>query len=93
MVRKNLSREEGKGDQRRIFDDYRYFFYLTNDRESHGGGTGASAPTTAAIKRTCNAQLLGGVRSLKAPLDTLLSNWAYMVMTMLAWNLKAWFAL
>jgi hypothetical protein len=40
-----------------------------------------------------NAQLLGGVRSLKAPLDTLLSNWAYMVMTMLAWNLKAWFAL
>ena len=39
------------------------------------------------------AQLLGGVCSLKAPLDTLLSNWAYMVMTTLAWNLKAWFAL
>jgi hypothetical protein len=39
------------------------------------------------------AQLLGGVRSLTAPVDTLLSNWAYMVMTTLGWNLKAWFAL
>ena len=27
------------------------------------------------------------------PVDTLLSNWAYMVMTALAWTLKAWFAL
>jgi hypothetical protein len=25
--------------------------------------------------------------------DNLVSNWAYMVMTGLAWNLKAWFAL
>jgi hypothetical protein len=92
VVRKNLSREEGKGDQRRIFPDYRYFFYLTNDWES------AAAELVLCANDRCdqenlNAQLLGGVRSLKAPLDTLLSNWAYMVMTMLAWNLKAWFAL
>ena len=26
-------------------------------------------------------------------MDNLVSNWAYMVMTALAWNLKAWFAL
>ncbi len=39
------------------------------------------------------AQLHSGVRALKAPLDTLESNWAYMVMTALAWNLKAWWAL
>ena len=32
-------------------------------------------------------------RALQAPVDTLVSNWAYMVMTSLAWNLKAWFAL
>jgi hypothetical protein len=92
VVRKNLSVTEGKGDQRRMFDDYRYFFYLTND-----GETDAVELVLFANDR-CNqenllAQLLGGVRSLKAPLDTLLSNWAYMVMTMLAWNLKAWFAL
>jgi hypothetical protein len=39
------------------------------------------------------AQLKGGVRALHSPLGTLESNWAYMVMTALAWTLKAWFAL
>jgi hypothetical protein len=39
------------------------------------------------------AQLSGGVRALSAPVDNLHSNWAYMVMTALAWNLKAWCAL
>src|SRR5947209_9249568 len=39
------------------------------------------------------AQLHGGVRALRAPLGNLESNWAYMVMTALAWNLKAWWAL
>jgi hypothetical protein len=38
-------------------------------------------------------QLKNGVRSLHAPVDNLYSNWAYMVMTGLAWNLKAWWAL
>jgi hypothetical protein len=37
--------------------------------------------------------LHGGVRALRAPVDNLESNWAYMVMTALAWNLKAWWAL
>jgi hypothetical protein len=27
------------------------------------------------------------------PVDDLLSNWAYMVMSALAWNLKAWYGL
>ena len=39
------------------------------------------------------AQLKGGVRALQAPVDALTSNGAYMVMTALAWNLKAWWAL
>ena len=30
---------------------------------------------------------------MRMPVDDLLSNWAYMVMTSLAWNLKAWFGL
>jgi hypothetical protein len=30
---------------------------------------------------------------MRLPVDTLLSNWAYMVMAALAWTLKAWFAL
>ena len=40
-----------------------------------------------------HAQLKSGVRSLTAPVDSLLSNWAYMVMASLAWSLKAWSAL
>ncbi len=39
------------------------------------------------------AQLKSGVRALHAPMDHLESNWAYMLMTALAWNLKAWWAL
>ena len=36
---------------------------------------------------------LAAVRALHAPVDNLLSNEAYMLMTALAWNLKAWLAL
>src|SRR4051794_7044525 len=39
------------------------------------------------------AQLKGGVHALRAAVDNLVSNGASMVMTALAWNLKAWFAL
>jgi len=36
---------------------------------------------------------LSALRALHAPVDNLISNWAYMVMTSLAWTLKAWAAL
>jgi hypothetical protein len=89
VVRKNLTVEKGA---RRLFDDYRYFFYLTNDR------TTPAAEIVFQANDRCNqenlhAQLKHGVRALQAPVDTLVSNWAYMVMTALAWNLKAWLAL
>ena len=38
-------------------------------------------------------QLKNGVRALHAPVNGLVSNWAYMVMASLAWTLKAWTAL
>jgi hypothetical protein len=88
-VRKNLAVEQGGIF---LFPDYRYFFYLTNDWQR--------TPTAIVLdaNRRCNqenlnAQLLSGVRALTAPVDNLQSNWAYMVMTALAWNLKAWWAL
>ena len=89
VVKKNRSVERG---ERRLFDDVAYFFYLTNDRER-------SAETIVFLANgRCNQenlieQLKNGVRSLTAPVDTLVSNWAYMVMASLAWDLKAWFAL
>ena len=89
VVRKNLSVEKG---EQVLFDDYRYFFYITNDR------TNSAAEIVFRANDRCNqenlhAQLKHGVCALQAPVDTLVSNWAYMVMTALAWNLKAWLAL
>jgi hypothetical protein len=89
VVRKNLSIERGENV---LFDDVRYFFYITNDWVAE-----AEEIVFCANDR-CNqenllAQLSGGVRALRAPVDNLLSNWAYMVMTALAWDLKAWWAL
>ena len=84
VVRKNLTVEKG---EIRLFDDYRYFFYLTNDWDR------LASEIVFDANQRCNqenlhAQLKGGVRALAAPVDTLESNWAYMVMTSLAWNLK-----
>ena len=89
VVRKNISVEQG--DQR-LFDEIRYFFYLTNDQET-------AAPDVVFLANDrCNQenlidQLKHGVGATRMPVDTLLSNWAYMVMAALAWTLKAWFAL
>ena len=46
----------------------------------------------------CNAenligQLKSGVHALHAPVNTLVANWAYMVMASLAWSIKSWVAL
>jgi hypothetical protein len=38
-------------------------------------------------------QLKSGVNALRMPSDGLLSNWAYMVIAALVWNLKAWYGL
>jgi hypothetical protein len=89
VVRKNLSVEKG---EHVLFDDVRYFFYITNDREL------STSEVVFCANDRCNqenliAQLKNAVRALQAPVDNLISNWAYMVMASLAWTLKAWFAL
>ena len=89
VVRKNISVEKG---EQRLFDEIRYFFYVTNDRET------AAAEVVFLANDRCNQenlidQLKHGVGAMRMPVDALLSNWAYMVMTALAWSLKAWFAL
>lgn len=89
IVRKNLRVSEPR--QGRLFDDYRYFFYLTNDRDSTPQQIVFSANDRCQQENVL-AQL-AAVRALHAPVDNLLSNEAYMLMTALAWNLKAWLAL
>jgi hypothetical protein len=89
VVRKNITREKG---EQRLFDEIRYFFYITNDWAMEASEVVFSA-NDRCDQENLLSQLHSGVRALKAPSDTLESNWAYMVMTALAWNLKAWWAL
>lgn len=89
VLRKNLSIERGENV---LFDDIRYFFYITNDRAL------TAEQVVFEANDRCNQenlieQLKNGVRALHAPVNTLNANWAYMVMASLAWTLKAWMAL
>ena len=89
VVRKRLATDRG---QMRLFEEYRYFFYITNDRDL------SAAEVVSSANERCDqenliAQLKGGVPALTAPLDNLVSNWAYMVMASLTWSLKVWSAL
>lgn len=89
VLRKNLSVERG---EQVLFDDIRYFFYISNDRRPSPAEIVHSA-NQRCNQENLNAQLKNGVKATRMPVDTLVSNWAYMVMASLAWTLKAWFAL
>ena len=89
ILRKNISVQRG---ERELFDEVRYFFFITNRRELD-----AVAVVSLANGR-CNQenvieQLKNGVNAMRMPVNDLVSNWAYMVMAALAWNLKAWYGL
>jgi hypothetical protein len=89
VVRKNISVEKG---EKVLFDRIVYFFYITNDWVSEANEIVFCA-NDRCHQENLLAQLHGGLPALRAPVDNLTSNWAYMVMTALAWNLKAWWAL
>jgi Transposase DDE domain group 1 len=89
VLRKNLSIERG---EKVLFDEIRYFFYITNRRDL------AWDEVVQDANERCNQenvieQLKNGVNAMRIPVNDLNSNWAYMVMAALAWNLKAWFGL
>jgi hypothetical protein len=89
VLKKNLSVEES---DLVLFDDVRYFFYITNDdgirAEDVIGEANARCDQENVIE-----QLKNGVNALRVPVNDLVSNWAYMVIASLAWTLKAWFGL
>jgi hypothetical protein len=89
VVRKNISVQRGDAV---LFDEIRYLFYITNRRKD------SVEEIVGLANHRCDQenvieQLKNGVNAMRMPVDELLSNWAYMVMTSLAWNLKAWFGL
>jgi hypothetical protein len=88
-LRKNLTIE--KGDLA-LFDDIRFVFYVTNDKFM------SSQEIVYFANDRCDhendiEQLKNGVNAMRMPVDNLLSNWAYMVIAALAWNMKAWYGL
>ena len=89
VVRKNLSVQKG---ERVLLEDIKYFFYITNHSKY------CPEQIVALANQRCDQenvieQLKNGVNAMRMPVDDLLSNWAYMVMSALAWNLKAWYGL
>ena len=89
IVRKNISVQQG---EEVLFEEVRYFFYITN-RSDFGAEEIVSLANGRCDQENVIEQLKNGVNAMRMPVDDLLSNWAYMVMTALAWNLKAWFGL
>ena len=83
-LRKRISVE---AVQDKLFEEYRYFFYITNDT------TSTAKQIVMLANDRCDQenlieQLKNGVRAMRNPLDNLYSNWTYMVCCTLAWNLK-----
>jgi len=88
-VRKNISKTRG---EQALIEEIRYFFYITTRTDL------TAAEVVACANDRCNQenvieQLKNGVGALRVPLYDLVSNWAYMVIAALAWNIKSWFAM
>jgi len=89
VIRKNLSKSRGDNV---LFDEVRYFFYITTRTDL------TPAEVVACANERCDQenvieQLKNGVNALRVPLYDLVSNWAYMVIAALAWNIKSWWAM
>jgi hypothetical protein len=89
ILRKALKVVKG---EMKLFDDIRYFFYITNDRKRTAEEMIRFYRLRGDHENDID-QLKNGVKALAPASDTLLSNWALMTIASLAWDLKAWFGL
>jgi hypothetical protein len=92
IVLKKLIRVEKH--QQLLFYERRFFFYITDVRKAELSAEAVVFQSNA----RCNQenlieQLKNGVQAMRMPSDNLVSNWAYMVIGSLAWNLKIWLGL
>ena len=89
VLRKQVAVTQG---QLKLFDDSPFFFFITNLPKS----VSPKAVVGQANKRCDQENIISqgkAMGALSAPLHDLVSNWAYMVIATLAWNLKSWLAL
>jgi hypothetical protein len=88
ILRKNLSVRKG---EKALFDEVRYFFYITNRTDKAEKIVGLA--NGRCDQENVIEQLKNGVNAMRMPVADLLGNWSYMVIAALAWNLKAWYGL
>ena len=88
IVRKNISVQKG---EKALLDEIKYFFYITNRKDKAEKIVGLA--NGRCDQENVIEQLKNGVNAMRMPVRDLLSNWAYMVMAALAWNLKSWYGL
>ncbi len=85
----NLSAQQG---ERVLFAEIRNFFYITT-LTAWTAQPGVTLANERCDQENVIEQLKNGVHAMRRPVDDLVSHWASMVVTALAWNLKAWYGL
>jgi hypothetical protein len=86
-LRKTIDADQG---QSRLFEEVRYFFYITNAPRSALPARQAIASANRRCDQENVISQLKACHALAAPLDSLASNGAYMAIASLAWTLKCW---
>lgn len=76
----------------KLFDDVRYFFYITNEMKMNAKELIEFYRGRADHENDIE-QLKNAVRAIQSPCNSLVANWAYMVIASLAWDLKAWYGM
>jgi hypothetical protein len=90
-LRKNISRSKGETV---LIDEIRYFFYITTyTAATHTPAQIVELANDRCDQENIHGQLKSGLNALHAPVGDLNSNWAYMVVAALAWNIKSWHAM
>jgi hypothetical protein len=74
----------------RLFEDYAYFFYVTNESKTQCSARQVVFHANDRCDQENTISQLHASGALSAPLDNLVSNEAYMVIASLAWTLKCW---
>jgi hypothetical protein len=87
VVRKKIETKRG---QQRLFEEFVYFFYVTNTPPTECSARQVVFQANDRCNQENDISQLHDCGALAAPLNNLLSNWAYMVIASLAWTLKCW---
>jgi hypothetical protein len=91
VLRKTIRVTKG---QLHLYDETRYFFYVTNvSRRELSSQAVVFEANDRCNQENLIAQLNGGVHALRTPSTGLVSNWAWLAIASLAWNIKAWMSI